>query len=286
MAVRIVTDSTADLNRDFVQEMNVNELPLYLRFKDEVFVENDMDVEKFYQKMASSPTLPATSQPDYLTVHDTFVQLLDEGHDIIGIFISSGLTGPYNSACMVWEELKAKYPQARVKLIDSKMGGMALGYPVREAAKAAAQGKSFDEIVSSTEELLANAHIMFAPATLENLKKGGRIGTAAALLGSILEIKPLLVLRNGTVEVLKKCRGNKAAEDAMVHVLLQDAKKLGIKYVIVHYTYAIERGKRVWQMVHDRLGINAELSDITPVIAAHVGAGAVGIAYFTEKYSM
>ncbi len=282
MTIRIVTDSTAGLTQAFIQKMQIRELPLYLRFEDEVFAENEMDLEQFYERMASSPVLPATSQPTYLKVYEIFEQLLKEGHDIIGIFISSELTGPYRLACMVWEELKEMYPQARVEIIDSRMGCMALGYPVRQAAQAAAEQKSFDEIIELTRNLLRNAHIMFTPATLENLKKGGRIGSAAALLGSILEIKPLLHLQEGKIAVLKKCRGNKAAEEAMFRILAKDAQKWGLKHVVVHYSHVLERGKRVWQTLHDGLGIDPELADITPIIAAHVGAGAVGIAYFTE----
>ena len=285
MAIRIVTDSTAGLTREFVEEMNVKELPLYFRFDDEVFVENDMDLEEFYKKMDASPSIPATSQPSYLQVYQTYEELLKQGHEVIGIFISSAFTGPYNLSRMVLEELQENYPDSRVELIDSKMAAMGLGYPVQEAAKAAAAGVAFDEIVKNTRNLLENAHVVFVPETLENLKKGGRIGSAAALLGSLLEIKPLLVLQRGKVEVLKKCRGNKSAEEAMLRVLMKDAKDFGIIYIVVHYCHALERGRHVWQMVYDRLGLKSELDDLSPVIAIHAGEGTVGIAYFTERHS-
>ncbi len=283
MAVRIVTDSTAGLSPAFVREQEVSVLPLYLRFEDEVFVENDLDLDRFYAKMAASPTIPGTSRPTYQVVYDTFEALLKAGHEVIGIFVSSGLTGPYNTSCMVMEELKGKYPAAKVELIDSRVACMALGYPVEQAAIAAKKGEPFAKIIADTRELLVNAHIIFAPKTLENLKKGGRIGGAAALIGSLFEIKPLLGVERGTVQVLKKCRGTKSAAEAMLKLLNREAKDFGLRHVIVHYSYTRDLGKQLWQMLYDHMGLETRMEDITPVIAAHVGAGAFGLAYFTER---
>lgn len=212
--VRIVTDSACDLEADEVTEYGIRVVPLSIRFGDREFIDREeLSVEEFYERMASSDKLPETAAPPPGKFEQTFREAAAEGADaVVCINLSSALSATMQSAQTAAQAVAGDID---VRVVDSKSITGGLGTQVVEAAKAAREGKSVDEVVAVVEDLVPRTEIYGALDTLENLKKGGRIGNARALLGSMLSFKPLIHIADGVVEEAGKPRTRKRALEAL-----------------------------------------------------------------------
>jgi DegV family protein with EDD domain len=210
MPVRIVTDSAADLPTDEAARLAVEVVPLSIRFGAEEFTDGvDLSVTEFYKKLASSETLPETSAPAPGAFEAAFRRQADAGADaVVCINLSEGLSATIQSAR---NAAKAVAGDLDVHVIDSRSITSGLGTQVTVAAEAAAGGAGVDEVVALVEGMIPRTHVIGALDTLENLKKGGRIGGAQALLGSLLSIKPLLDISTGEVAEAGKARTRRKA---------------------------------------------------------------------------
>jgi DegV family protein with EDD domain len=208
MPVRIVTDSSADLSTDEVARLGIEVVPLSIRFGDEEYTDGvDLTVEQFYEKLASSADLPETAAPAPGAFEAAFRRQAEAGADaIVCINLSSGLSATCQSA-----QSAASASDLDVRVVDSRSITSGLGTQVTLAAEAAAGGASADEVVALVESLVGRTHVLGALDTLDNLKKGGRIGGAQALLGSLLSIKPLLDISSGEVAEAGKARTRRKA---------------------------------------------------------------------------
>jgi fatty acid kinase fatty acid binding subunit len=208
MPVRIVTDSSADLDPEDAARLGVEVVPLSIRFGDEEYTDGvDLSVAEFYEKLASSADLPETAAPSPGAFEVAFKRQAEAGADaVVCINLSSGLSATYQSA-----QTAASAGELDVRVVDSRSITSGLGTQVILAAEAAAGGASADEVVALAEDLSRRTHILGALDTLDNLKKGGRIGNAQALLGSLLSIKPLLDISSGEVEEAGKARTRRRA---------------------------------------------------------------------------
>jgi len=212
MPVRIVTDSSADLPADEVERLGLEVVPLSIRFGDEEYTDGvDLSVAQFYEKLASSADLPETAAPAPGAFEAAFRRQADAGADaVVCINLSSGLSATIQSA---QNAAKAVADDLDVRVIDSRTITAGLGTQVRAAAEAAAGGAGADEVVALVEGMVGRTHVIGALDTLDNLKKGGRIGGAQALLGSLLSIKPLLDISSGEVEEAGRARTRRRALD-------------------------------------------------------------------------
>jgi DegV family protein with EDD domain len=208
MPVRIVTDSSADLSADEVDRLGIEVVPLSIRFGDEEYTDGvDLTVEQFYEKLASSADLPETAAPAPGAFEAAFRRQAEAGADaVVCINLSSGLSATYQSA-----QTAASAGDLDVRVVDSRSITSGLGTQVTLAAEAAAGGASADEVVTLVDGLVGRTHVVGALDTLDNLKKGGRIGGAQALLGSLLSIKPLLDISSGEVAEAGKARTRRKA---------------------------------------------------------------------------
>lgn len=209
MSVRIVTDSAADLPAGEVERLGVEVVPLSIRFGSDEYTDGvDLSVDQFYEKLASSDELPETSAPAPGLFEAAFRRQADAGADaVVCINLSSGLSATFQSA-----QNAAKGTEGvDVRVVDSRTITSGLGTQVMVAAEAAAAGAGADEVVALVESMAARTHVFGALDTLEYLKKGGRIGGAQALLGSLLSIKPLLDLSSGEVAEAGKARTRRKA---------------------------------------------------------------------------
>ena len=204
MAVRVVTDSACDLTDERAAELGVEVVPLSIRFGDEEFVDRrDLTPAAFYARLASSPVLPETAAPSPGAFEAAFRKVLDEGADaVVCINISSSLSATMQSA----NNAVAALGDADVRVIDSRSVTWGLGSQVVAAAEAAKGGAGVDEVVALVEDMIPRTRVYGTLDTLENLKKGGRIGGAQALLGTLLSIKPVIDVRSGVVEEAGKPR--------------------------------------------------------------------------------
>ncbi len=280
--VRIVTDSTADLFPQQLEEYKIGMVPLKVRFGEEVFRDGvDMTPEAFFEKLAVSTHHPSTSQPSPGEYAETYRRLLEEGAEsIISIHLSSRLSGSFESARIARSMLE----EADIEVVDSKLASMGYGLIVLEAARAAAQGAGKEEVLRLVTETLQRARIYFAVDTLEYLEKNGRIGRAQALLGSLLNIKPILTLDNdGYVAAREKVRGAKKVIPRLLEIIREHVPPGSrIRCAVVHGD-AEDRALQVQAELEKTYQVDeVPLHWIGPVIGTHTGPGTLGIVYYPE----
>ncbi len=190
------------------------------------------------------------------------------------------MSGTYSTSNLVKEMILENYPDAKIKLVDSRSNCMQAGYAILEGARAAKKGKSLDEVVSSINNVISNSKFIFVPDTLDYLKKGGRIGGASALFGSLLQIKPILTVEDGKTTIFTKVRTKKKAIDKIIDTILEQHKKAPIKELIVHHINCESEGLAIAEMLKAKLDLeDIKIQPIGPIIGLHVGPGSIGIAY-------
>jgi DegV family protein with EDD domain len=277
--IKIVTDSTAYLPVDTVQKFDIRVVPLYVHFGEEAFKEGvDLTNEQFYTRLKAAPALPTTSQPSAGEFHVVFQQLADAGHEIITLTISSKLSGTWNSAMAAKEML----PGAPISVIDTLSTSAGLQIMVEAAAAKAAAGATRQEIVDRIEAIKGTMSFWFVVDTLEYLAKGGRIGNAKAFLGTVLKVKPILILQDGAIEPLEQVRSKRKAVARMLE-LVKDylGDKRAHATVVVAHALVDEEARVLAQEIRDRFGCDEPVvSSLGPVIGTHTGPGVVGIATY------
>jgi len=277
--IKIVTDSTAYLAPETIQQFDICVVPLYVHFGEEAFKEGvGLTNEQFYSRLKTAPALPTTSQPSAGEFHVVFQKLTDAGHEILVLTISSKLSGTWNSAMAAKEML----PGAPISVIDSLSTAVGLQIMVETAAKAAAAGASRQEIVDRIEAIKSTMVLWFVVDTLEYLAKGGRIGNAKAFLGTVLKVKPILVLQGGAIEPLEQVRSKRKAVARMLELVEEYlGDKRAQAAVAVTHALVEEEAKALAQEIRERLGCGESIvSSLGPVIGTHTGPGVVGIATY------
>lgn len=272
MTIRIVTDSACDLPDDLVAQHGIEIVPLNIRFGDDEYVDRfELDVEAFYDKLAQADVLPETSAPAPGRFQEAFEKQAAAGADtVLCINLASGLSATMESA-----QQAAKSVDVDVRVIDTQTVSGAIGLACIEAAEAAAAGKSADEIVADLTEKAERTKIFGALNTLENLKKGGRIGGAQALLGNMLAIKPILEISHGHVEEASKQRTRKKALGWMRDRALAD----DVEDLIVLNGLAADFDEFVDMLAPKYSRSDLFIGTIGPVIGTHAGPGVIGIGF-------
>ncbi len=282
MAIKIVTDSTSYIPEEFINKYDISVVSLNVIMNGESIREVDLDNETFYSKMEESTEIPSSSQPSPDEIYNTFENIVKEGNSIVGIFISSDMSGTVSSANLIKNMLLEKYPTAHIEIVDSRSNCMQMGYVAIEAAKAAAAGKSMEEVIDVCTSVINNSRFLFTPDTLDYLKKGGRIGGASALLGTLFQIKPILTVCDGKTTVFTKVRTKKKAVDTLVTTLVNDLQGKELGGVIVHHINCQDEGLSLAAKIKKQLGVDVQIDTIGPIIGLHVGPGSIGVAYFTK----
>lgn len=282
MGIKIVTDSTSYIPSEYIEKYDIKVISLNVIMNGVSKREVDIDNKYFYKEMDESNEVPKSSQPIPQEMIDIFKGIVEAGDSIVGIFLSSKMSGTYSTANMVKEMILEEYPNADIHILDSKTNCMQMGFAAIEAAKASAEGKSINEVISTAEHVFNNSRFLFTPETLDYLKKGGRIGGAAALFGNILQIRPILTVVDGETSVFKKVRTRKKVIDEIVKEVLADIKANGLGDVIVHHINCEEDGLKLAKVLEEKLSRKVGIQSIGPVIGLHVGPGSIGIAYYTR----
>ncbi|CAG7603757.1 Protein DegV [Paenibacillus solanacearum] len=272
--VRIVTDSTADIPQDIREKYGIEMVPLKVMFGSESYRDGvDIGPDAFYEKLVLSSALPTTSQPSPAEFMDVFKRLAEAGDGpVISLQLSSAVSGTYQSALLA----KSMIDDLDLTVVDTKSASYGIGLLAVEAAVAAREGKSKEEILERIAWLRKEMRLYFLVDTLEYLQKGGRIGKAAALVGSLLNIKPILSLNDeGEVYSVEKVRGQKKAMNRIIELLKQDLAGKPIQLVVA-YTTGRETAEELCSLIREQFEVvSVHYTHIGPVIGTHVGPGTV-----------
>lgn len=281
--IQMITDSTAYLTKALIEKYAIRVVSLSVLIDEDVFVETETINKTFYARMAQGGGFPKSAQPTVEAMTKAFEKAVKKGDKVIGTFLSSEMSGTYQTACMVKAQLIEKYPKAQIELVDSRTNCMQLGLCVLYGAELVAQEMPFEFIAQAMRAHVLRSRFVFLPATLDYLKMGGRIGGAQAVLGSILQIIPILTVKDGRTEVLLKVRTKKKAVESMIQIALQDIQAYGLDHVVVHHIEVYEEGLALAARLSEVLGVSVDVIDIGPVIGTHVGPGALGIVYDLKR---
>ena len=275
--VAIITDSTAYLPANYVEEFGVTVVPLTLQW-DGASYRDGVDIlpDEFYTRLSDSKTLPTTSQATVNDFTQVYKKLMDEGFDILTLPISSGISGTYDSAI----HAKAQLGEVPIEIIDTRLVSMALSFQVLAAARAAKDGASLEECKQIALKAYDHIGVYFVVDTLKYLHAGGRIGGGKRFMGTALNIKPILEIRDGKIEAVKSVISINKALEAMVEMVEKDVDQRKPVRVSVFHALAAEKAQELLKTTAARLHADeAILSYVSPVIGCHVGPGTLSIAY-------
>ena len=278
----IVTDSTSYIPSEIIQKHGLTVTPQILIWGDETFRDGiDIQPSEYYGRLKTAKIMPSTYQVSPATMHETFQGLVDQGFDVLGIFISSKLSGTLQSAIQGRELMGAA--AEKVSIVDSQSTAMALGFQVLGAARAKEAGARLKECVALTEKAHAKTGVFFAVDTFEFLHRGGRIGGPQRFIGSALNLKPILALKEGKVEGVERIRTKSKAHDRILELVAEQVKgKPNIRIATLHAN-AIDDAKALLDRAANELKpAEMILSELSPVVGTHTGPGTVGLAFMYD----
>jgi DegV family protein with EDD domain len=272
--VRIVTDSTADLTQEQQRAAGITVVPLNVHFGDQVFRDHvDLSTDDFFRRLEAAPQLPRTSQPSVGAFEEAYRTLRQGGDEIVSVHLSSKVSGTYNSALMAAHSVG----DSAIEVVDSLSTSMALGFMALEGAKLARAGRDRQAVAERMRSLVPKARVICVVDTLTYLERGGRIGKARALLGSLLNVKPILQLKDGEVVPLGRARGRPQALSRLVELLGRDGKVSQL--AIMHGRAQADAEQLRERVAATYPGVDIQLTEIGAVLGTHTGPGVIGFTY-------
>lgn len=280
--VAVVTDSVASIPQALSTELGIQQVPYYIH-QGKVVLRDLLTAqgEAFYQWLTTATELPKTANPspgDYL---DAYRKLVSEGvRDIVSIHITSKGSGAYQSALIARRMLMDAVPDLQIEVIDTLNVSMCQGWMAIEAARAALAGKPLAEIVALVREMMPVTRMIQTADTLKYLYMGGRIGRATHMVGSLLNIKPLIGMEDGVIVPLGQARSRSAAYRKMLEMVEAAAGKMGKIRIAFTHAAAAEEAERLKAMFEDRLTcVESLIAEISPALGVHTGPGTAGVCY-------
>lgn len=284
MGVKVVTDSTSYIPRPLRRELDIGVVGLFSTLDGVTYADDAEDYAPFYRALAASSEFPTTSQPSVQSLVDAFEAPVAAGHDVVGVFISSLMSGTYATAQLAREMVLERHPEAVIEIVDGESNSMELGYAAIAGAREAASGGPVERVVAAVRDMMARTRFLFVPQTLEYLRRGGRIGAASALIGSLLKIRPILTVVGGRTDVFARVRTAERAVEQMVQAFLEDVRtKGGLVEAVVHHIDAETAGAQLAARLSEAVGRSIACVAIGPAVGAHVGPGALGVVYATAE---
>lgn len=280
MKIKIITDSTSDIPKDILEKLDVEIVPLTVNFQDANYKDGiDISREDFYKKLRTSNELPTTSQVSPGEFLEVFKKNLREYDHIICLSLSSVLSGTHNAATVAKDMLETD----KISIIDTKVVSFALGLIVVKAAEAVAENKSLEEILKEIDYNVENIQLKFAVDNLDNLLKGGRLSKTEAILGGLLNVKPIIALRDGNLKSEDKVRGRKKVYKWFLDDLEKafPTKEIDLlSFVDSSDEYLAILEEELDKKFNVKHKIRAKVGS---VVGTHAGEGALGIVYITKK---
>ena len=277
--VALVTDSASYIPRDIREKFPITVVPQVVIWEGQTY-EDDVTItpDEFYTRLRTAKVMPSTSQVSVVNMSNAYAKLLDQGNDVLGIFISEKLSGTWQSAQLAREELKSG--KEKVELVDSQTTAMAQGFVVLQVAKAAMDGASLAECKALAEKARELVGVYLTVETLEFLHRGGRIGGAQRFLGTALNLKPILEVTGGRVEPVERVRTKGKSLDRIVELVAERcAGKSPIRMATLHADSEVDARTtldKITALVHP---VESVFAAVSPAVGANTGPGTVGLAW-------
>lgn len=282
--VKIVVDSTCDLPDEIMNKYDIKLLPLMVNLNGKDFLDKvTIKVDQVYDAMRKG-ICPTTSQPNPQSVYQLFQDCISNGYSFIYLAFSSKLSGTYDTIYSIMKIFKEKYSDVKMDIIDTKSGSMATGLIALQAAKMIEAGNNFETVVNAAKELSQHVEHIFTIDDLNWLIKGGRISKGEAIIGNMLNIKPILHVNDGMMEVIHKVRGRKKALNTIMDIIEDRISNFPDQIIGISHADDIETAMELQSMIIDRIGdVKIIINKIGSVLGSHLGIGGVGVFFFNQK---
>jgi DegV family protein with EDD domain len=283
--VKILADSACDLPKSFYEENNVTLLPLKVHLNGEEYEDvKNIDPKTVYDAIRNGST-PKTSQTSPLLFEEVFTQMAERNEDGIYIAFSSELSGTYSTAVMILDQVKEKYPNFNLTIVDTKCASLGVGLIVKEAAKLAMNNASKQDILNDVRFRSEHMEHLFTVEDLDYLAKGGRVSKASAFLGGLLNIKPILNVEDGKLVPIEKIRGKKKVLRRIIEIMNERGANMGEQTIGISHADNEELAQEMRAMIEEEFHPEeVYISNIGSAIGAHTGAGTISI-FFLNKLS-
>ena len=277
----IATDSSASIPDELRTKLDICVIPLWLIWDNESYRDGvDILQHAFYQRLKTSSTLPSSAQPSVEQFREFFLNCSRESDAIVSVLVSSRISGTVDSALAA----KKLIPDHPIRVVDSQFTAMGLGFIAVAAARAAASGRSLDQVVGAADKMRELVNLLFVVDTLEYLHKGGRIGGAKRLFGTALNIKPILHFDQGLIQPLSQARTKKKAVEQMLNIAADRLADKEMAEAAIINVDCPEEGEALVKIVKDRFNPSMiYTSGVSPVVGTHVGPGTLGLAFYPES---
>jgi DegV family protein with EDD domain len=276
--IKIVTDTTSTLSREYCRQHDIDVVPQIIRFGEETFLEGvELDEPEFLRRLKSSVQLPATAAPAPGLFDEAYRQAAEQGYPVLSLHPSSEVSATVASAKVA----RDLYANADIRVIDMRTIAGCLGEAVKLAVEWRSAGRSVDQIEADLRSLIPRCRTYFLVATLEYLRRNGRIGGASSLIGSVLQIKPILQISNGRVEPLDKVRTHQKALERLKELILTECPRTPEARLSVMHADAAEDANRLRVELSASLGLtDIPLYSVGPAITTHAGPGTLAVGFF------
>ena len=280
MAIRIVIDSTSDVTREIIEKNNLVMVPLTVNFENKSYLDKiELSTEVFFEKLAAAEKLPTTSQVSPGTFVEAFSEILIKGDEVLGIFLASEFSGTYESARMAKDMIGSD----KIHIIDSRSVCLGTFSLILEAIELVNQNKNIDEIVEILEDIKNKIVAVAGLDTLKYLEKGGRLSKGQAVMGSILDIKPIIGIKDGKLTVIDKIRGKNKTIKWFDNWIEENKFDLTNKTVLLFHARSYDQLKSLREAIEEKYKIkNIIEAEIGPVIGTHAGPGVLAIGFLNK----
>lgn len=281
---KIIVDSTCDLPDELIRKYDIRILPLIVSINGKEFLDKvSIKVDEVYEAMRKG-IYPKTSQPNPLDAYNLFKECIEKGEDFIFLSFSSKLSGTYQTVYGVVEDLKKQYKEIKMEVIDTKSGSMATGLIALQASKLLQAGRSFESVVNAIKKMIEHIEHVFTITDLTWLIRGGRLSKSQGMIGNMLDIKPILHVNDGIMEVIQKVRGKKKALKTILDIVEKRIRSFPNQIIGITHADDIDTAKELQSMIESRIeGAKVIISKIGSVLGSHLGIGGVGVFFFNDK---
>jgi DegV family protein with EDD domain len=280
MGIRIVIDSTSDVTDEIIEKFNLKMVPLTVNFENESFLDKvELSSSEFFEKLEKSEKLPTTSQVSPGSFVEAFSEILLEGDQVLGIFLASEFSGTYDSARIAKDMIGSE----NIRIIDSRSVCLGTFSLILEAIRLVNEKKTIDQVVSELEEAKEKIVAIAGLDTLKYLEKGGRLSKGQAVVGSILNIKPVIEIKDGKLAVIEKIRGKNKTIKWMDEWIEKNNYDLSDKTVLLFHARSYDQLKSLRDTIEQKYKIKEIIEqEIGPVIGTHAGPGVLGIGFLNK----